>query len=75
MRVLMLSTVLAFGLGLAVTTNSHAAGIGSGLNEAANSTSAVTDVQWRRCRTVRTCRVGPWGRRCRVERICRGRGW
>ena len=72
MRVLMLSTMLALGLGLAMSTTSHAAGLGSALNEAANSTSAVTDVQYRRCRTVRTCRVGPWGRRCRVERVCRG---
>ena len=74
MRVLMLSTVLAFGLGFAATTGSQAAGLGGGLNEAAKSNSAIEHVQYRRCRMVRTCRVGPWGRRCRVERICRG-GW
>ena len=70
MRLFLYSTILAAGLGLAVTGSSQAAGFsGSAVKQAAQSTSAVENVQWRRCRMVRTC--GPY--RCRVVRVCRGR--
>jgi len=76
MRILMLSAILACGLGFAATTGSQAAGFGAGINEAAQTNSAIEQVQYRRCRMVRSCRMGPYGgRRCRVERICRGGRW
>jgi len=71
MRVFLLSTVLAFGLGLAVTNSSPAAGFGAGVSDAAKVNSLVEDVQYRRCRAVRVCRDGSFGRRCRIERVCR----
>jgi hypothetical protein len=71
MRVLMLSTILAAGLGFAAVDNSQAASFGAGMNEAAKTNTLVDEVQYRRCRTVRVCRDGPFGRRCRIERSCR----
>ncbi len=79
MRILLLSTVLAFGLGLAATTGSQAAsiGAGAGINNAAASTNLVDDAQYyrrhrRSCRSVTVCRRGPMGRRsCHVQRVCR----
>ena len=71
MRILLLSTLLALGLGLLATGSSQAAGVGAGIGEAAKTTSITEDVQWRRCRMVRRCWFGPYGRRCRVDRVCR----
>jgi hypothetical protein len=49
----------------------------NGINNAAQSTSIIDQIQYRRgphCRSVRVCRSGPYGRRCRVDRVC-GRRW
>jgi hypothetical protein len=70
MRVVLLPTILALGLGLAVTNSSQAASFGAGVNEAAKTNTLVDTMQYRRCRAVRVCRSGPFGRRCRVERVC-----
>lgn len=76
-KTLLLSAVIATGLGLAASTGASAATInGIALGSAVDSTSNVQDVQYRhrhrvRCRTVRVCRVGPYGRRCHNERVCR----
>lgn len=79
-KTLLLSAVLAAGIGLAASTGASAATInGTALGEAAQTTSTVQDAQYYRrrhvrCRNVRVCRVGPYGRRCHYERVCR-RAW
>ncbi len=72
MRMILLSALLALGLGFAATTGASAAGVlgAAGLSAAADSTSLVEQARVR-CRNVRVCRIGPYGRRCRVERVCR----
>lgn len=74
-KTLLLTTVIACGLGFAATAPSHAAGFGSGLNQATAGSSLIQDAQYygrrHRCRQVRVCRGGPYGRRCHWERICR----
>ena len=74
MRMLILSALLAVGVGFAGTTGASAAVAGNGINNAANSSSLVEQIQWRRgvrCRSVQVCRRGSWGRRCHMERVCR----
>jgi hypothetical protein len=69
---IVLSSMLALGLGFAATTASQAAPLGGGVSEAAKASSMVQDVQYRRCRSVRVCHRGPFGRRrCEVTRVCR----
>jgi len=76
MRMIILSALFGLGVGLAGIPAANAAPI-SGLSSAVDG-SLVQDVQYyggyRRCRAVRVCRSGPWGRRCHIERVCR-RGW
>jgi hypothetical protein len=76
MRMIILSALFGLGVGLAGIPAANAAPI-SGLSSAVEG-SLVQDVQYyrgyRRCRAVRVCRRGPWGRRCHIERVCR-RGW
>jgi hypothetical protein len=73
MRVIILSALLGLGIGLAGVPAANAAPI-SGLSTAVEG-SLIQDVQYyRRCRSIRVCRRGPWGRRCHIERVCR-RGW
>jgi len=76
MRMILLSALFALGLGLAGTTGASAAMGGSSINNSANASSMLEEVQygWRRrhgCRSVQVCRSGPYGRRCHWERICR----
>lgn len=71
MRMIILSALFALGVGLVGTSGASAAA-GSGINNAANSSSQIEQVQWRhRCRSVRVCRSGPFHRHCHWERICR----
>lgn len=75
MRILILSALFALGVGLAGMGGASAA-VGTGLNNAANASSILEDVQYgyrrrHRCRQVQVCRRGPYGRRCHWERICR----
>jgi hypothetical protein len=70
MRMLALSALMALGLGFAATTGASAAPAAPGLSQAINSGSLVQDVAVR-CRNVRVCRVGPYGRRCHWNRVCR----
>ena len=73
MRKLALSALFALGVGLTATAAS-AAPVSTGatsLNTAGISASLVEQTAVR-CRTVRVCRIGPYGRRvCRFERVCR----
>ena len=82
MRMIILSALFAVGVGLAGMTGASAAPAAPGLAPAANSSSMLQDIQYYRrdyrrsyrrdrCRTVRICRFGPYGRRCHIERICR----
>ena len=76
MRMILLSALFALGLGLAGTTGASAAMGGSSINNSANASSMLEEVQygWRHrhgCRSVQVCRSGPYGRRCHWERICR----
>ena len=76
MRMIVLSALFAAGVGLAGAGNAVAAPFSNnGINNAAQSTSIIDQVQYRgeRCRTIRVCRNGPYGRRCRAERVCRSR--
>jgi hypothetical protein len=69
MRILLLSALFAFGVGLAGTSGASAAAGSSAINDAAKSTSLLTQAA---CRRVTVCRRGPNGRRvCVVERVCR----
>jgi hypothetical protein len=73
---ILLSALFALGLGLAGTTGASAAMGGNGINNSANASSTLEEVQygWRHrrgCRSVQVCRSGPYGRRCHTERICR----
>lgn len=76
MRALILSSLFAIGLGLAGVPAAHAAPI-SAINDAVAGQSMVDQAQYYRgrprvrCRSVRVCRVGPYGRRCHIERVCR----
>jgi len=80
MRMIILSALLGLGIGLAGAPAANAAPI-SGLSTAVEG-SLIQDVQYYgprhyrprhrvRCRSVRVCRTGYYGRRCHVERICR----
>jgi hypothetical protein len=76
MRMIVLSALFAAGMGLVGAGSSVAAPLSNnGINNAAQSTSIVDQIQYRGCRTVRVCRTGPYGRRvCRMDRVC-GRRW
>jgi hypothetical protein len=75
MRMIVLSALFALGVGLASAPAASAATLGGGINNAANASSPIEQVQYgyhrRHCRDVRVCRHGPYGRRCHIERICR----
>jgi len=75
MRMIILSTILAAGLGMASTFSASAAPAAGGVSNAAQSTSLLDQIQYRRdrrCRSVTVCRRGPMGgRRCHTERVCR----
>lgn len=72
MRVIALSALLALGLGFAAVTGAAAAPAApaSGLSQALDTSSLLQDVAVR-CRNVRVCRGGPYGRRCHWTRVCR----
>lgn len=83
MRMIILSALLGLGIGLAGAPAANAAPI-SGLSGAVEG-SLIQDAQYYsgsyyrprhrvRCRSIRVCRVGYYGRRCHIERVCR-RGW
>lgn len=79
MRMILMSALFALGLGLAGSTGASAAPVGAGIGAAANSSSLLQEIQYyrrdyrrgHRCRQVRVCRHGPYGRRCHWERVCR----
>jgi hypothetical protein len=82
MRMIVLSAVLALGVGLAGTAGVSAAPGGTGLGEAAQNATLLQDVQYYRrhyrryhrrsyCRSVRVCHRSYYGRRCHWERVCR----
>jgi hypothetical protein len=72
---LVLSALFAAGVGLAGAGSAVAAPLSNnGINNAAQSTSIIDQIQYRgqRCRMIRVCRSGPYGRRvCRMDRVCR----
>jgi hypothetical protein len=73
---IILSALFAAGIGMAGTVGANAAPAANGINNAAQSTSIIDQIQYRgpRCRTIRVCRTGPHGRRvCRMDRVCRSR--
>jgi hypothetical protein len=72
---IVLSALFAVGVGLAGAGSAVAAPLSNnGINNAAQSTSIVDQIQYRGCRTIRVCRTGPHGRRvCRMDRVCRSR--
>lgn len=73
MRMIVLSALLAMGVAFVGTTGASAAqmGAGAGLSTAA-STATLLEETAVRCRTVRTCYRGAYGRRhCNVRRVCR----
>jgi hypothetical protein len=76
MKVIILSALMGLGIGLAGIPAANAAPI-SGLSSGVEG-SLIQDVQYyrhrTRCRSVRVCRRGYYGRRCHIERVCR-RGW
>ena len=76
MRMIILSALMGLGIGLAGVPAANAAPI-SGLSSTAVEGSLIQDAQYyrprhrARCRSVRICRTGYYGRRCHIERICR----
>ena len=80
MRMTLLSALFALGVGIAGVSAANAAPAAAidGTANAALVQQAqaviVVEPHRRRCRSVRVCRVGPYGgRRCHWERVCRGR--
>lgn len=76
MKMIILSALFAVGVGLTGMGAASAAVGGNGINNAANASSILDEVQYRyrdrrHCRSVTVCRRGPYGRRCHVERVCR----
>ncbi len=76
MKMILLSALFAVGVGLTGMGGASASVGGSALNNAANASSILDEVQYgyrnrRHCRSVTVCRRGPYGRRCHVERVCR----
>jgi hypothetical protein len=71
MRILLMSSLFALALGLVATAGASANNFSAGANEASKANSLIEQVQYRRCRSVRICRSGPFGRRCHWERVCR----
>lgn len=77
LKTILMTTVLAAGLGLAATAPGSAANFGSGFDRATQATSPVQDAQYYyrrrgpRCRIVKVCRPTPFGPRCHREQICR----
>jgi hypothetical protein len=71
---IVLSALLALGLGFAGATGASAASIGAGINQAANASSLIEQTALI-CRRIKVChRVGPLLlRRCNWERVCRHR--
>ncbi len=76
MRMIILSALMGLGIGLAGIPAANAAPI-SGLSSVAIEGNLLQDAQYysgyRRCRSIRVCRRGPYGRRCHIERVCRSR--
>ena len=74
MRKIVLSAVLALGMGLAASTGASATPLSIGLTNgaaAAPNASLIEDVAWR-CRRVTVCHRGRYGRRvCETRRVCR----
>lgn len=73
MRKLALTALFALGVGLAASAASAApiSTGAAGLSTAGISASLVEQTAVR-CRTVRVCRIGPYGHRvCRWTRVCR----
>ena len=77
MRMTLLSALFALGVGLAGVSAANAAPAAAidGANASLVTqvqTVIVVDPHRRRCRSVRVCRVGPYGgRACHWERVCR----
>jgi hypothetical protein len=71
MRMILLSAVLAFGVGLTGTSGAFAASAAAGaaINNAANSSSLLTQVLV--CRNVRVCRIVNGRQVCVFEKVCR----
>ena len=79
MRMTLLSALFALGVGVAGVSAANAAPAGA-IDGAANASLVqqaqvvIVEPGYRnRCRSVRVCRGGPYGRHCRWERVCRGR--
>jgi len=72
MRMIVLSAVFALGLGLAGTTGASAAGIGLGINQAANASSLIEQTALI-CRRIKVCRRVGFIRTCHWKRVCRHR--
>jgi hypothetical protein len=71
MRMIVLSALLALGLGFAGATGASAANVGGGINQAANASSLVEQTALV-CRRIRVCHwPRPFVRRCHWERVCR----
>ena len=82
MKAIILSILLGLGIGLAGVPAANAAPM-SGLSSTPADGSLLQDVQYYyhgyhyhapprvRCRSVRVCRSGYYGRRCHIERVCR----
>jgi len=78
MRMILLSTLFALGIGFAGMAAVNAAPGTGNLAGAANATSLVQQAEVvivthpHRCRSVRVCHIGPYGGRvCHWERVCR----
>jgi hypothetical protein len=79
MRMFVLSTLFALGVGIAGAPAASAAPI-NGLSAAVPNASMIEDVQYYyrrgvRCRSIRVCRYSRYYHRriCRIERVCRSR--
>jgi hypothetical protein len=71
-RRVLTAAALGLGLGLSNLTGATAATVGAGIDTAAKNATVIEQAQYyHRCRSVRICREGPFGRRGRWEHVCR----
>jgi len=69
MKMILTAALFTLGVGLFSASGASAANLATGVSSA---TANSTIVEKAFCRTVRTCRRGPFGRRhCNIRRYCR----
>lgn len=70
MRMIVLSALLALGLGFVGATGVSAATLGAGIDNTVHASTLIEKTALI-CRRIRVCRRTPYGLRCHWRRVCR----